>query len=125
MAIEMEKSILIVVDDEADLVHLFSEALTSYGYSVIGFTDPIAALSHVKQEPFKYNLLITDYRMPKLNGCELGLKLKGLNKNIKVILISAYENIEDNKLLNFKLYHKPIPVKKLIAIVDDQLKMNE
>jgi DNA-binding NtrC family response regulator len=124
MAIEMEKSILIVVDDEADLVHLFSEALTSYGYSVIGFTDPIAALSHVKQEPFKYNLLITDYRMPKLNGCELGLKLKELNNNIKVILISAYENIEDNKL-NFKLYHKPIPVKKLIAIVDDQLKMNE
>ena len=124
MAIEMEKSILIVVDDEADLVNLFSEALTSHGYSVIGFTDPIAALSHVKQEPFKYNLLITDYRMPKLNGCELGL-LKGLNKNIKVILISAYENIEDNKLLNFKLYHKPIPVKKLIAIVDDQLKTNE
>lgn len=124
MAIEMEKSILIVVDDEADLVHLFSEALTSYGYSVIGFTDPIAALSHVKQEPFKYNLLITDYRMPKLNGCELGLKLKELNNNIKVILISAYENIEDNKL-NIKLYHKPIPVKKLIAIVDDQLNMNE
>ena len=43
----MEKSILIVVDDEADLVLLFSEALTPYGYSVIGFTDPIAALSHV------------------------------------------------------------------------------
>lgn len=125
MAIEMEKSILIVVDDEADLVNLFSEALTSHGYSVIGFTDPIAALSHVKQEPFKYNLLITDYRMPKLNGYELGLKLKELNNNIKVILISAYENIEDNKLLNFKLYHKPIPVKKLIAIVDDHLKMNE
>ena len=75
MAIEMEKSILIVVDvdDEADLVHLFSEALTSYGYSVIGFSDPIAALSHVKQEPFKYNLLITDYRMSKHNGCGLGL----------------------------------------------------
>ena len=124
MAIEMEKSILIVVDDEADLVHLFSEALTSYGYSVIGFTDPIAALSQVKQEPFKYNLLITHYRMPKLNGCELGLKLKELNNNIKVILISAYENIEDNKL-NIKLYRKPIPVKNLIAIVDDQLKMNE
>ena len=124
MAIEMEKSILIVVDDEADLVNLFSEALTSHGYSVIGFTDPIAALSHVKQEPFKYNLLITGYHMPKLNGCELGLKLKELNNNIKVILISAYENMEDNKL-NFKLYHKPIPVKKLIAIVDDQLKMNE
>ena len=62
--------------------------------------------------------------MPKLNGCELGLKLKDSNNNIKVILISAYENIEDNKL-NIKLYHKPIPVKNLIAIVDDQLKMNE
>ena len=48
--------------------------------------------------------------MPKLNGCELELKLKELNNNIKVILISAYENIEDNKL-NIKLYHKPIPVK--------------
>ncbi len=40
--------------------------------------------------------------MPNLNGCEFGIKVKELNENIKVILTSAYDNIEDNNLtLNF------------------------
>ncbi|MGI9010655.1 MAG: response regulator [Nitrososphaeraceae archaeon] len=80
-------------------------------------------LSHTKQNPYKYSLLITDYRIPKLNGYELGIKLQELNSNIKVILISAYENVEDNKL-KFKLFHKPIPINKLIAIVNEQLNIS-
>jgi hypothetical protein len=38
-----------------------------------------------------------------LNGCELGTKVKELNKNIKVILTGAYDSIEDNNKPNFEL----------------------
>jgi DNA-binding response OmpR family regulator len=46
--IAVEKSV-IVVDDEHDLVNLFTDALSSYGYDVSAFTDPIAARVYQKE----------------------------------------------------------------------------
>ena len=97
--IDITKSI-IVVDDEHDLVDLFSDALSSNGYDVSAFTDPIVALENIKMNPEKYSLLTTDFRMNKMNGCELGIKVKELNHNIQVMLITAYDNIDGN-VLNF------------------------
>ena len=50
--------------------------------------------------PEKYSLLITDFRMNNMHGCELGIKVKELNHNIQVMLITAYDNIDGN-VLNF------------------------
>ena len=61
--------------------------------------------------------MISDYRMPKLNGCELGTKVKELNENIKVIIISSYDSIENNNKLNFELLKKPVKLQKLLDIV--------
>jgi len=97
--VDITKSI-IVVDDEHDLVDLFSDALSSNGYNVSDFADPIVALENIKMNPQKYSLLITDFRMNKMNGCELGIKVKKLNHNIQVMLITAYDNIDGN-VLNF------------------------
>jgi CheY-like chemotaxis protein len=77
--IAVEKSV-IVVDDEHDLVNLFTDALSSYGYDVSAFTDPIAALEYIKKNPDKYSLLITDFSMNNMNGCELGNKVKGVEQ---------------------------------------------
>ena len=63
--------------------------------------------------------------MPYLNGCELGTKVKELNGNIKVILISAYDSIEDNNnKLNFELLRKPVTLQKLLDIVNFSLNNN-
>lgn len=114
-------SIIVVVDDERDVVELFSEALKSKSYDVISFTDPLTALEHIKVNLNKCSLLITDYHMNGLNGCELGIKVKELNNSINVILISAYETIEDNKL-GFELLPKPIQIKALIEKVNIYVK---
>jgi DNA-binding NtrC family response regulator len=118
--IAITKSI-IVVDDEHDLVDLFSDALSSYGYDVSAFTDPILALESIKGNPDKYSLLITDFMMNKMNGCELGIKVKELNNDIEVIIITAYENIEGN-ILNFEQLNKPITIQILIKKVNNYLK---
>lgn len=118
--IAVEKSV-IVVDDEHDLVNLFTDALSSYGYDVSAFTDPIAALEYIKKNPDKYSLLITDFSMNNMNGCELGNKVKGLNNNIQVILITAYENIDGN-ILNFERLKKPITLQILLEKVNNYLK---
>ena len=92
-------------------------ALHENGYGVSTFTDPFVALKHLLNNPNKYQILISDYRMPNLNGCELGTKVKELNNDIKVILTSAYDSIEDNKL-NFELLRKPFTLQKLLDTVN-------
>ena len=118
--VDITKSI-IVVDDEHDLVDLFSDALSSNGYNVSDFADPIVALENIKMNPQKYSLLITDFRMNKMNGCELGIKVKELNNDIEVIIVTAYENIEGN-ILNFEQLNKPITIQILIKKVNNYLK---
>ena len=66
-------------------------------------------------------MVITDYRMPKLNGYEFGLKIKELDNNIKIILISAYDNIEGYKG-EFEFLKKPIPIQTLIDKVNENIK---
>jgi CheY-like chemotaxis protein len=91
--------------------------LQENGYSVNAFTNPIVALEHLLNNSNKYQLVISDYRMPNLNGCELCIKIKELNENIKVILSSAYDSIEDNKL-NFELLRQPFTLQKLLDTVN-------
>ena len=64
--------------------------------------------------------------MPYLNGLELGTKVKELNGNIKVILISAYDSIEgnNNNKLNFEFFRKPVTLQKLLDIVEVSLNNN-
>ena len=96
------------------------------GYSVNAFTNPVVALEHLLNNPNRYELVISDYHMPYLNGCELGNKVKELNENIKVILISAYDSIEDdnNNELNFEFFRKPVTLRQLLDIVYVSLNNN-
>jgi DNA-binding NtrC family response regulator len=114
---------IIIVDDEPDICEMFKVVLQENGYSVNTFTNPIVAFVHLLKNPDKYELVISDYRMPYLNGCELGTKVKELNRNIKVILISVYDSIEDNKL-NFELHRKPVTLQKFLDIVNISLNNN-
>jgi two-component SAPR family response regulator len=100
---------------------MFKVILQENDYSVNAFTNPLVALEHLLNNPNKYELMISDFRMPYLNGCELGTKVKELNGNIKVILISAYDSIEDNNKLNFELLRKPVTLQKLLDIVNFSL----
>ena len=59
--------------------------------------------------------------MKKLNSCELAKSIKEMNGKIKVIVISAYENIEGNTL-NLELLQKPIPLQLLIEKVNSYIK---
>jgi DNA-binding NtrC family response regulator len=110
------RSSIVVVDDESDLVFMFKVTLEMNSYNVIGFTNPVEALEYVKKNHDKCALLITDYRMPEINGCELGTKIKEIDDKIKVIIITAYENIIENTF-DFELIKKPISTVKLLEVV--------
>jgi len=64
------KRIVSVVDNEADITELFHDALSSKldEISVVSFDDPVIALEHFIANKKMYALVISDLRMPCLNG---------------------------------------------------------
>jgi len=61
---------ILLLDDEIDLVAPFKLLLEKQGFSVLGFTEPLLALEHFQINRDKYRLVISDLRMPGMNGFE-------------------------------------------------------
>lgn len=113
-------STISVIDNDNDIVSLFKEALEMSGYNVTAFTDPIKAFNHIKQQPKEYELVLSDYKMPSMNGLELCIKLIEFNPMIKVILMTAFINFEFD-IPNFTCLIKPISIARLLQTVKDSL----
>jgi DNA-binding NtrC family response regulator len=111
---------IVVIDDEADLVNLFSEALKLNSFKVCAFTNPLEALNHIQKNPEDYGLVISDFKMPIMNGNELCTKLININPNLKVVLMSAYPDIKYDKE-KFLFVNKPIPIAQLIKLAKENL----
>ena len=124
------KKIVSIVDDETDITKLFQYAISAsiHGVSVITFNDPIMALEHFTDNKKNYALVISDLRMPNLNGLELLKKVKQLNPSVRTILISAYEVDEDQVFQNYMkqgiinlFVKKPIGLPELCQEVANQV----
>lgn len=115
----LAKSIAII-DDDVDIADLFKDVLEDDGYTVVAFNDSITALNHIQENAEEFGLVISDYRMPQMNGYELCKNLINLKSDLKVILISAYELLErDNPTFTF--LHKPISIAKLVSVVNEAI----
>ena len=109
-----------VVDDEEDIVTLFREVLQENSYHVTGFTQPLMALDYIRRYPDDFSLIIIDYRMPQMQGCELSNKISKINPKIKMVLITAYDDIKNNNL-NLEIVKKPITNTKLLEVIHHYL----
>lgn len=92
-----------IVDDDFATTKLFHEALTENvdNVRVVSFTDPVIALEHFSENKDVYALVISDLRMPSLNGLELLKKVKSSNPNVRTRLMSAYNFDEDILFLKY------------------------
>jgi len=121
-----------VVDDEVDLASLFKEALNHIAnVQAFGFSDPNLALEHFRINHRNYRCIISDYRMPSMNGIELLNKMKEIDGGVSRILISAFE-IQDEIFKSAKcidkFLQKPVRIADLIVQVQkclDPLKIEE
>jgi DNA-binding NtrC family response regulator len=77
--VSVENRLVSIVDDDPDIVMLFHEALKSMsGITIFTFTDPILALEHFQVNEYAYVLVISDFKMPGLNGMGFLKKIKGI-----------------------------------------------
>ncbi|MGE5862288.1 MAG: response regulator, partial [Nitrososphaerales archaeon] len=114
------KCSIVIVDNNLELLNLFIEILEKNGYKVWGFTNLEIALEFIKNNHNKCNLVISDYRMSRLNEYELGKKIKDIDKNIKMILVSDYNDRHENTL-EFKFIQKPITIDNLMETIEELL----
>ena len=84
------------MDDEPDILKLFQDFLSKIkGISIFTFTDPLMALEHVRMNKNEYVLVISDLRMPSLDGLELVKVIKDLNPLVRTILMTAFATKDD------------------------------
>ena len=80
---------ILIVDDDTDITLAFKKGLENDGFNVDVFNDPQEALSNF--EASKYDLLLLDIRMPKMNGFELYKEMNKIDNDVKVCFITAFE----------------------------------
>ena len=123
-----------IIDDELDITQLYQDAIYGHvkGISVVCFNNPVTALEHFIEYKKDYALVISDLRMPNLNGLDLLSKIKMLNSNVRTILVSAYEVKEDEVFQKYMkegiidlFIEKPIPIDWLRQKVREQVKAYE
>lgn len=83
---------ILVVDDENQICKICSNTLTSAGYVVQTTTDPYDALQKVSNEEFE--LVLTDIRMPHINGLELIRRIKSISPDVPVVIMTGFASME-------------------------------
>jgi len=112
-----------IIDDDSDLVTLFCDALSSSGFNVRGFSDPLTAIKYLIKHHKEFRLVITDWRMPEIGGGEIIKLISQLDQNILIILMSAYElDIDEFREITKEDYiSKPIHLAQFVDAVKDRL----
>ena len=130
--LKVSKGLISIIDDDFDIADLFCDALSDIqDLVVLKFTDPIIALEHFKINMKDYALVISDLRMPVINGLQLLKTVKDLNPTTRTILMTAFDMQDEvfqeytkNKIINGFL-QKPIELKLLVDQVNKQMIASE
>ena len=119
---------IFLVDDEEDILYTFKKGLSSEGYNVEAFSDSMEALKHfAKVNPSHYKLAILDIRMPGLNGLQLYYRLKTINRNIKILFVSALDAVPElmsilpDAKITDSIIRKPVALDDFINAVKTSL----
>ncbi|MFC1592290.1 response regulator, partial [Thermodesulfobacteriota bacterium] len=86
---------LLIVDDEKLIVDMTKLMLKQLGYKVYGRTGSHNALEMVRKDPYKFDLIITDKIMPRMNGFEFAQAVHKLRPDIPILLFTGYSDISD------------------------------
>jgi DNA-binding NtrC family response regulator len=87
---------LLIVDDDPDIAQVLRQGFLKNGFLVSAFTDPEEALQNFQSNSKDYCLMLSDIRMPGISGIKLARKVKEINPNVKVVLMTSFE-IKDNE----------------------------
>ena len=119
-----EKTKILVVDDQESVRDILSNMLTREGYEVITAPTGSEALEKIKEKNF--SLVISDIKMPKMDGFGVLRGVKSTNPNIPVIFLTAVGEkeivIQAMKEGVADYIEKPFQLNKVLKVVKEKLK---
>lgn len=122
---------ILLLDDDLDIQEVLKEKLTARGFQVLSYEDPTDFLKRNKDEPGfveQFDLILTDYRMPRMDGLEFIEQAKELSKKVPVILMTATNKVDlAVKAIKAGAYDfvvKPINFSQLNVSIDRALDFN-
>jgi len=112
---------ILFVDNEKTVVFTIGMALERLGYKVVSITDSTEALSVFQKEPDRFDIVVTDYTMPRMTGVELAKTIKQI-RPVPVILCTGFcdssINREAIKAIGIKaLLMKPYTIEELARLL--------
>jgi DNA-binding NtrC family response regulator len=112
---------VLVVDDEERSVSIMKVVLERLGYNVTAMTSSIKAMELFKEDPYRYDLLLTDLIMPQLDGDKLVSEIIEIRPDMPVIITSGFTDtiINDNfkEISNKAFIPKPFQPQELAKTV--------
>jgi DNA-binding response OmpR family regulator len=119
---------ILVLDDDFDIVSIIKISLQKRRFNVFAFTDPFLALEHFELNSKDYGLVLSDVRMPGMPGFEFIRRVREMEPNVKILLMSAF-GISDSEFSRalppaIKIdgfVQKPVSPKELVKIIKDTL----
>jgi DNA-binding NtrC family response regulator len=115
----MSKYRIMVIDDEKIVGYMAKMSLEQDGYIVETFLNAEPALSRLNEE--KFDVVVTDYKMKGIDGMEVLRTVKKLYPETKVIMITAFANL-DTAIEALRgdvhdFFPKPVKIKELKASI--------
>ena len=108
---------ILLVDDEPAILTVLELLLNKFGY-VVTLTSNAASALFLIREGVNVDLVITDYRMPGMNGIEFIRELRRILPSVPVLMLTGDINVEIEPSLGvFERIHKPVLGKELDRIV--------
>lgn len=123
----MENTTILIVDDNVNLSKTISFILQKRGYSVDIVESGAEAIEKVKEK--SYYLILLDIKMQTMNGVEAFKKIKTIDSDVIVIMMTAYavedliqEAIEEGA---YGVLYKPLDMDKLISSIEESKEEQE
>lgn len=112
---------VLLVDDDSRVLTACSDVLVSKGYLVDAVSSGESALRELRSGLKKFDLLITDFGMPEMDGRELAKQVKISHPNLPVVMLTGWGkqmSLEDETLVDIDgLLSKPLKLKELASLV--------
>jgi CheY-like chemotaxis protein len=120
---------IMVVDDEPDIISVLTKGLQRHGFSVAGYMNPVKALADFERH--KFDIVLTDIKMPQMDGVELYRHLRVIDSEVLICFISAYDHYRNAIELAFPdepigcFIPKPFSIDRIINTLTTKLDERE
>jgi PAS domain S-box-containing protein len=112
---------ILLVDDEAEIAQMERQMLERLGYRVFARSDSVRALADFRQDPGRFDLVVTDMTMPKLTGDQLAAQIRRIAPNIPIILCTGFSERVDSETARrigvSEFLLKPLALEKLARTI--------